>query len=342
MFTIIDKFTKLHSLLLFYGPLTAGKISFRYVMYLFYKYAMREKVLKRHIHDYEMYLSLMTGGISKSLYLYGHREDDHREIFTRELKRGGRVLDIGANIGYYALMEAMYVGTGGKVFAVEPDQRNLELLRENIALNGMDHIISVYDIAISNENGMRDFGIHAKSNLNVMLSENTDTRKVEHLSVIKIRTADIYEFLQVIGHVNLIRMDIEGHEVEVLEGIHRIAHMFPQLAPENILFEAHPTRYDDVRHNMKEQLTRLFRAGYLIKTIVSSDEKLSSVIKKCGYMPWKLVKSDFHERGLYDYIREEDALKLICEIGCVRTVLLSKDDSDTLRRKTLQYGSTHS
>jgi FkbM family methyltransferase len=331
MFTLVRKIRKLYSLFSFYGPFTAGKTLVRYVMYVCCKYAMRKKVLRRNVYDFKMYLSLVTGGISKSLYLYGHREDDHREIFARELKRNDRVLDIGANIGYYALMEAMYVGPGGKVFAVEPDRRNLELLRANIALNGMDDAISVYDIAISNENGMRDFGIHPKSNLNVILTKDTDTRNAEYASVIKVRTADIYEFLQGIGHVDLIRMDIEGHEVEVLEGIQRVSMTFPQLVPECILFEAHPIRYDDVRHNMSERLTGLFHAGYRVKTIVSSDERVSSVIKQRGYMPWRSVKSDMHERGLYDNIREKDALAFICDIGCVRTVLLSKGDSDRLR-----------
>ena len=126
---------------------TAG-VLWHYAVYVLCKYAARKKTVKRRIYDYEMYLSLTTQGISKSLFLYGHREDDHREIFLRELHEGYKVLDIGSNIGYYALMEARLVGNQGKVIAVEPDKRNLELLNENILLNKLFSDMYIINILV--------------------------------------------------------------------------------------------------------------------------------------------------------------------------------------------------
>ena len=51
------------------------------------------------------------------------------------VKEGSRIFDIGANIGYYAVMEALMVGKEGEVIAIEPSPSNVRLLERNVALN---------------------------------------------------------------------------------------------------------------------------------------------------------------------------------------------------------------
>lgn len=315
---------KLYSNVLFYGAFATAKMLLRYLMFLTAKYGLRRKMLLRKIYDYSMYLSLDTGGISKVLYLRGKREEDHRIILCRELRSGDRVLDIGANIGYYAIMEAVIIGSGGKVFAVEPDRRNLELLRENVSLNRLNGIIDVYDIALSNESGMKQMAVHNESNLNVIISGNTPLPEGSYRYMMEIMTVDIYDFLIRIGKANLLRMDLEGHEIEILQGINRLACDHGDIIPDKILFESHPALYDDQDRNMRAQLDLLFNIGYRVKTIVSADERQANGIKTSGYSPSMLVRSDLFERGLYDDIRKEDALNLICGSDCVRTVLLAR------------------
>ena len=46
-----------------------------------------------------------------------------------------QVLDIGANIGYYVLIERNLIGKKGKIVAVEPVDENIELLKKNLELN---------------------------------------------------------------------------------------------------------------------------------------------------------------------------------------------------------------
>lgn len=323
---IIKKIKAFYSTFIFYGPLVTFKATYRYMIYFFFKHIIRKKRLKRRIYDYSMYIDLTTQGISKPLYLYGGREADHREILLRELGYGDRVLDIGSNIGYYPLMEAMIVGEEGKIFSCEPDPRNLTFLYANRELNGLENIIDIFNIAISNESGTKEFALHAKSNLNIMLSNISTIDKNAYNSTIIVKTVDIHELLQSLGKVDIIRMDIEGHEVEILKRISWLADNFPEITPKKIVFEAHPWKYDDSHHNMKKQLICLFDAGYHVKTISSSDEKMSSAIKECGYIPWKIVKSDLHERGIYNDIEDNDALKFICDLGCVRSVLLTYYD----------------
>ncbi|MBT3257915.1 MAG: FkbM family methyltransferase [Deltaproteobacteria bacterium] len=268
-----------------------------------------------------MFLSLETGGISYNLYMHGKREDDHREIFLREIENEYRILDIGANIGYYALMEAILVGKRGRVFAFEPDQRNLELLNANVKLNNLNSVISIYGAAISNRSGMKNLAVHDRSNLNVLINNDRDFSEYEYS--LKVQTFDIYELLQEIGKVNLIRMDIEGHEVEILDGIIRLIRDESKFVPEKIVFEVHTESYDNKKHNMRNKLVELFNNGYRIKTLSSQDED-QSIIKTFGYFPWKSTFSDEHKRGLYNNIRNDHALELICDTGGVRIALLSR------------------
>lgn len=307
-----------------YGLLKAFRIEMRHAIFLFNKLILRRKWIKRKIHDYKMYLGLWMKGISWHLYLYGTREEDHKEIFHAEIKEGYKILDIGANIGYYALMEAMLSGKNGMVHAVEPDPRNLELLTANISLNKLNNTIQTYDIAISNKNGTKDFGVHTKSNLNVLLSEKRDCSQDRYVKILAVKTVDIYDFLQTIGKVNLIRMDIEGHEVEIFEGIIRLFKKKTQFVPDKIVFEVHTENYHDNNYNMRDILGELIMNGYRIKTLTSQDEEHSK-IKDLGYTPWICTYSDEHKRGLYNNIQEDDALKLICDTGGVRIALLSRD-----------------
>ena len=63
------------------------------------------------------------------------------ELVQKEVKMGNVVLDIGAHIGYYALMFAKLVGPHGKVFAFEPEPGNFAILEKNVRVN--DYLIAV-------------------------------------------------------------------------------------------------------------------------------------------------------------------------------------------------------
>ena len=92
-------------------------------------------------------------GIGRALYVYRSRELDHKWILENELLPGNIVLDLGANIGYYAIMEAKKVGKSGKIYGIEPDPRNIEFLIKYINLNEIDEIFEFEQGAISYLNG---------------------------------------------------------------------------------------------------------------------------------------------------------------------------------------------
>src|SRR5687768_2304569 len=69
--------------------------------------------------------------IYQRLYLFGNRLTEAREVATlRSLTTPGMIIaDVGANIGFYTLQMAAWVGPAGRILAFEPDPFNVRLLR---------------------------------------------------------------------------------------------------------------------------------------------------------------------------------------------------------------------
>lgn len=69
----------------------------------------------------------------------------HR-LFDEVVRQGDTVLDVGANIGYNTVYLSRAVGPSGRVIAIEPAHDNLEVLRQQLAANGLSNV-TVYSVA---------------------------------------------------------------------------------------------------------------------------------------------------------------------------------------------------
>ncbi len=275
----------------------------------------------RKVYDYEMYLPLDDDGLARVLFVIGSRELEHKWMVDNEVQPSDTILDLGANIGYYILMEAQKLNNTAKIYAVEPDPRNIKVLSKNLELNNLSSRVKFKQCAISSKNGTAKFGLHKKTNLNsfnlVDLEANKDIEEVE------VELIDFAEYVQEINGIDFVRMDVEGHEHEIFKSLNKLLDSHPSLAPRTIIFETH--KYDDIEA-MKETLSKLFAGGYKPKYI-SSDDELSpngSVFKKYGYTPFKIIEEWTVSRGIYKDISNEDAIDLISNWKGTRTVCLEK------------------
>ena len=280
---------------------------------------MKQRYVCRNIHSYQMYLDTEDMGISRSLILFGTREIDHKIMLEKVLRPGMTVLDIGANIGYYVLMELSLIGTNGKLVAVEPSPSNIQLLRRNLDLNGY-HRISVIEGAISDSTGIGKLFISELSNLNTF--HNTGSA-IKYLSgeSIEVNTYTVPEIVTKYGAPDLIRMDVEGHEVEVINGM--VDSIKREEISPKIIFETHLSRYTK-EHSMVSPLNALFKLGYHVSYLSSSSEKGEKIINGLGYKGSDPISTDGMRRVIYEDIKNPDAINLICHTGGVRTVLLEK------------------
>ncbi len=278
--------------------------------------------LEKRIHDYRMQLDLDDRGLSRTLILFGKREREHQLMLERVLMPGMTVFDVGANIGYYALMEARLVGPEGRVVALEPSPDNVDRLRRNLELNQVANA-TVLNKAVSDRPGRRRFFLADQSNLHTFHDTGS---AAPHLSgrSIEVDCTTVPELAAEFGAPDLIRMDVEGHEVEVLGGMVTAVEA-GSLAP-MILFETHLSRYA-VDHDLEAPLRRLFACGYRARLVASSQESGTARLEAMGYAGGPRFSSDMTTRAIFENIADDDTVRLICETGGVRAVLLAKDDS---------------
>jgi len=141
------------------------------------------------------------------------------------IRSGDTVLDIGANFGSVSLSLA---ARGARVHAFEPQPELAQLLRKSVALNNYSDI-TVHEVALSNRSGKTHFSISAS---NSGLGHIGETGEI---LVDMVNAGDYLSGLH-LSRVRLVKIDVEGHEVEVFTSARE---WFKALRPEYVVFEAH-------------------------------------------------------------------------------------------------------
>ena len=140
-------------------------------------------------------------------------------LVERLLEPGMVVVDVGAHVGYYTLLAAKQVGPKGKVYAFEPESANYALLEENIGLNGYQNIVTIKS-AVSSRSGSSTLYLTALDNgrhstYHHDLPENGS-------EVVKATTLDAFLEGEEWPRVDLVKMDVEGAEEDVFQGMERL------------------------------------------------------------------------------------------------------------------------
>lgn len=178
-------------------------------------------------------------------------------LFLQRFLRGGdSVMDIGANVGVYALLLGKSVGPDGEVHAFEPDADNGRLLRENLALNRMDWP-RVHDVAVGSRCGevMVEVGrgnlTRVASGLRAGSARETRPVKLVSLDSVEVGRPPVY-----------CKVDVEGYEDEVIQGSAELMRRgFPVVwqLEINDCSRAYGTERGDLRERLRRHGYRFYR-----------------------------------------------------------------------------------
>ena len=189
----------------------------REVWYYLNRYLRPSTIVIKKVMGSKMMLDLKDKGLCKDLFLFGCREPECTKIFKEELKENMQVVDIGANRGYYTLIEARAAGRNSKIYAIEPEPVNFEFLKKNINLNSYNDRVELYNLAIGDKTGEAAFEITKKSNLHKIAGDK-QSKSDSHIKV-KMTTLD---YLLGDRHIDYVRMDVGGYEWNILKGMKNI------------------------------------------------------------------------------------------------------------------------
>lgn len=166
----------------------------------------------------------------------GCYEPEMCQVFTSILRPGSTCVDVGANEGYFSMLAASIVGPAGRVLAIEPQPRMADSIRTHIALNDAANVEFV-PLALSDSDGSQM--LYVSPSLNSGSSGFTRTTWYP-LRQTKVQVSTLGRVLSqcTVETVDLLKVDVEGHEYEVILGAKEV---FAAARVRYIALELHPT-----------------------------------------------------------------------------------------------------
>jgi FkbM family methyltransferase len=186
------------------------------------------------------------------------------EAFRSVIRPGMVALDVGANVGSYAILLGQWVGAGGKVFAFEPSAAVHEGLVEHIALNQLKEIVYPVSAAIGDKEGSAPF-VSASTAGEGRLASWSE-RSSGSVSMV---TIDAFCRAQGITP-DFIKIDVEGWELSALRGAREtIRRSRGRLA---LFVEMHPSLWPLIGVSREDVLAELDAQSLRIAPLGPSDD----------------------------------------------------------------------
>ncbi|MGD0623097.1 MAG: FkbM family methyltransferase [Thermodesulfobacteriota bacterium] len=179
-------------------------------------------------------------------------------IMGEILKPGSFALDIGANIGLYTLAMAKLVGPHGKVVSFEPASESFQALLDHVRRNSLGKIVEAHMLVVGNKAGNCQFiddGVLGTNRVGDSLSQRIGAK------IVKRRVVTLDQIFCGDGSLpDFIKIDVEGYEMDVLEGAQKI--LTQKRCP--ILCELHPGYWRGMNLNPNNLIRLTEELGYNI------------------------------------------------------------------------------
>ncbi len=154
---------------------------------------------------------------SHSGFMLGNHEPEVQKLLASVLRPGMVYYDVGANVGFFAMIAARLVGPSGQVVCFEPLPDNARQIEYNARLNGFSNV-TVRCEALGGSNRTEVFRTSAEPTWGMLATVGKAPELVTGEIPVEVRTLDSLRGAQDLRPPGLIKMDVEGAEVEALAG----------------------------------------------------------------------------------------------------------------------------
>ncbi len=170
--------------------------------------------------QFRMYVRLNDNFIGAYIARERHYEPHVSRVVSELLSEGDTFIDVGANIGYFALLGASLVGPAGRVIAFEPNPANCDLLRRSVAANDFAERIDLHPMAVAERRMQLRFvtpGIDSNGRLATSAEEATQESDLPSIEAVSLD-----ETLAGLARIDVIKLDVEGAEARAWQGMQAI------------------------------------------------------------------------------------------------------------------------
>ena len=285
----------------YYIPSNASKRSYRVV----YRHKALNLLSGLKSYAYRL-LKLEKNTIREPLFL---------EMMTRVVCDGMTLVEVGSDDGFEAnFIAKKFPNKSINFYIVEPDKRNINNIKKN--LSKLKKVVFI-NKAISNINKKSgDFYLSkGRSNLNSLSRGGEADQKI---SVGYVTLDNLMESLNVSSPV-MVKMDIEGHEFEVLRAITQLDPS--QLLLPDVIFETHNRTYSPDR-DISGLLAKLLAKGYTVPYVSSSSPDGTRKLEKLGSPARFAIRTDDTRRTIHEDLPIEALEKCLNPSGGIRTIFL--------------------
>jgi FkbM family methyltransferase len=156
----------------------------------------------------------------------GELETGTRLLIQRLLRPGDTFVDVGANVGMHTLGAARAMEGSGRIVAFEPHPITHALLGKSLLLNGFAGLAETYQAAVSNRTGRMPLHLGLSSGHHSLYPLEGESPTAATVEVPLVRLDDVIAG----SSVDLIKIDVEGAELDVLEGASATLARNPEIA----------------------------------------------------------------------------------------------------------------
>lgn len=199
-------------------------------------------------------------------YGLSNRQTPERDWCFDQIKRGWTIIDCGAHHGMMTVFFSRCIGSAGRVIAYEALPSNAAVIAKNVSLNHCTNV-TVRPVGVGDRAGKFWVDYNASNTVVLEDAKYNDGRQVEIVR--------LDDDLSVNLHVNFIKIDVEGYELEALRGMCRILRQRPFLD-----LEIHNFLFRDRSASLRAIRETLAPLGYNFQILPEPSDQPSALIEE--------------------------------------------------------------
>jgi FkbM family methyltransferase len=203
-----------------------------------------------------------NGANSAMGFVLGTHDPEVQYALGRLLRPGMTAYDIGANVGFTAMLAAKCVAPGGRVVCFEPLAEPASQILQNAALNGFS-FVEAHQVALASSDGEAEFFVSAESTWG-RLSQAGPAPQQNGVIRVPMRTLDSFASEHGLPPPHVIKMDVEGVEASVIAG------------GKKLLAAARPIMIIELHHTYQAVIASLEGLDYAVRPLTPTGDIAST------------------------------------------------------------------